>query len=128
MSTIYINILCALVTVMSNTLIKYSLSDKLVWKGELITFLFDLISNFRNPLLILALIIFITGNILWIFVITTQNFSFALPFQIALVFLINIAISYFIFNEKFTFHYVVGLVFIIIGIILISIANVSSND
>lgn len=111
MSTIYINILCALVTVMSNTLIKYSLSRKLVWKGELITFLFELISSFRNPLLIFALLIFITGNILWIFIISTQNFSFALPLQIGLVFL---------FNEQMNSYSILGMILILSGIFLIS--------
>ena len=120
MSTIYINILCALVTVMSNTLIKYSLSDKLVWKGEIITFSFDLLSNFKNPLLILALIIFITGNILWIFIISTQNFSFALPLQIALVFLFNLIVSFFLFNEQLNLFSILGMILILSGIFLIS--------
>ena len=120
MSTIYINILCALVTVMSNTLIKYTLSGKLVWKGELIIFLSDLISNFRNPLLILALIIFITGNILWIFIISTQNFSFALPLQIGLVFLFNIIVSYFLFNEQLNLFSILGMFFILSGVILVT--------
>ena len=100
MSTIYINILCALVTVISNTLIKYTLGDKLVWKGELIAFFFELISSFRNPLLIVALLIFIVGNILWIFIISTQNFSFALPLQIGLVFLFNLIVSFFYLMNK----------------------------
>ena len=100
MSNMYINILCALVTVMSNTLIKYSLSGKLVWKGELIKFLVDLVLNFRNPLLIFALLIFITGNILWIFIISTQNFSFALPVQISLVFVFNLIVSFFSLMNK----------------------------
>ena len=128
MNTIYINILCALVTVMSNTLIKYSLSDKLAWKGEIITFLFDLFSNFKNPLLILALIIFITGNILWMFIISTQNFSFALPIQIALVFLFNIIVSYFLFKESITLTYTIGVFFIFLGITLISMTNPATND
>lgn len=120
MNTMYINILCALVTVISNTLIKYSLSDKLAWKGEIITFLFDLFSNFKNPLLILALIIFITGNILWIFIISTQNFSFALPLQIALVFLFNIIVSFFLFNEQVNLYSTLGMILILSGIFLIS--------
>jgi len=120
MSTIYINILCALVTVMSNTLIKYSLSGKLTWKGELITFLVDLVLNFRNPLLILALLIFITGNILWIFIISTQNFSFALPLQIGLVFLFNFIVSIFLFNEQINSDAFLGAILILLGVMLIS--------
>jgi len=120
MSTIYINILCALVTVMSNTLIKYTLSGKLVWKGELIIFLSDLISNFRNPLLILALIIFITGNILWIFIISTQNFSFALPLQISLVFVFNLIVSFCLFNEQINSYSIIGMILILLGVVLIS--------
>ena len=120
MSTIYINILCAFVTVMSNTLIKYSLSGKLTWKGELITFLVDLVLNFRNPLLILALLIFITGNILWIFIISTQNFSFALPLQIGLVFLFNFIVSIFLFNEQINSDAFLGAILILLGVMLIS--------
>ena len=120
MSSIYINILCALVTVLSNTLIKYSLSNKLVWKGEIITFLIDLLSNFKNPLLILAMMIFITGNILWIFIISTQNFSFALPLQIALVFLFNLMVSFFLFNEQLNLFSMLGILFILLGIFLIT--------
>jgi drug/metabolite transporter (DMT)-like permease len=105
---------------MSNTLVKYSLSGKLVWKGELIKFLFDLISNFRNPLLILALSMFITGNILWIFIISTQNFSFALPLQIALVFLFNLIVSFFLFNEQVNLYSILGMILILSGIFLIS--------
>jgi drug/metabolite transporter (DMT)-like permease len=128
MKLIYLNLICALLTVTTNTLFKYILKENLVWKDSVLTFALDLFYNFKNPLLVLTLFIFILTNSLWIFILSTQNLSFALPFQIALVFLISIAFSYFIFNEKFTFHYVVGLVFIIIGIILISIANESSND
>jgi drug/metabolite transporter (DMT)-like permease len=116
----YINILCALVTVMSNTLIKYSLSGKLVWKGELIKFLVDLVLNFRNPLLIFALLIFITGNILWIFIISTQNFSFALPVQISLVFVFNLIVSFFLFNEQINSYSILGMILILLGVILTS--------
>ena len=128
MSTIYINILCALVTVMSNTLIKYSLSGKLVWKGELITFLYELISNFRNPLLIFALLIFITGNILWIFIISTQNFSFALPLQIGLVFLFNLIVSFFLFNEQLNLFSILGMILILSGISLLTIKSSYINQ
>ena len=120
MSNMYINILCALVTVMSNTLIKYSLSGKLVWKGELIKFLVDLVLNFRNPLLIFALLIFITGNILWIFIISTQNFSFALPVQISLVFVFNLIVSFFLFNEQINSYSILGMILILLGVILTS--------
>ena len=116
----YINILCALVTVMSNTLIKYSLSGKLVWKGELIKFLVDLVLNFRNPLLIFALLIFIAGNILWIFIISTQNFSFALPVQISLVFVFNLIVSFFLFNEQINSYSILGMILILLGVILTS--------
>ena len=128
MSNIYINILCALVTVMSNTLIKYSLSGKLVWKGELITFLYELISNFRNPLLIFALLIFITGNILWIFIISTQNFSFALPLQIGLVFLFNLIVSFFLFNEQLNLFSILGMILILSGISLLTIKSSYINQ
>ena len=120
MSNMYINILCALVTVMSNTLIKYSLSGKLVWKGELIKFLVDLVLNFRNPLLIFALLIFIAGNILWIFIISTQNFSFALPVQISLVFVFNLIVSFFLFNEQINSYSILGMILILLGVILTS--------
>ena len=123
MSTIYINILCALVTVISNTLIKYTLGDKLVWKGEPIAFFFDLLLNFKNPLLIVALLIFIVGNILWIFIISTQNFSFALPLQIGLVFLFNIVVSYFLFNEQLNTFSILGVIFIFTGISLLTIKS-----
>jgi len=128
MNLIYLNILCALLTVTTNTLFKYKLQGNLVWKDSVLTFALDLFYNFKNPLLVLSLFIFILTNSLWIFILSTQNLSFALPFQIALVFLISIVFSYFIFNEKFTFQYLVGLIFVVIGIILISIANESSND
>ena len=105
---------------MSNTLIKYSLSGKLVWKGELIKFLVDLVLNFRNPLLIFALLIFITGNILWIFIISTQNFSFALPVQISLVFVFNLIVSFFLFNEQINSYSILGMILILLGVILTS--------
>ena len=128
MKLIFLNIICALLTVTTNALFKYILKENLVWKDSVLTFALDLFYNFKNPLLVLSLFIFILTNSLWIFILSTQNLSFALPFQIALVFLISIVFSYFIFNEKFTFQYLVGLIFVVIGIILISIANESSND
>jgi drug/metabolite transporter (DMT)-like permease len=96
------------------------LSNKLVWKGEPIAFLFDLLLNLKNPLLIVALLIFITGNILWIFIISTQNFSFALPLQIGLVFLFNIIVSYFLFNEQLNLFSILGMFFILSGVILVT--------
>lgn len=128
MQLIYLNILCALLTVTTNTIFKYTLKGKLVWKDSFLTFALDLLYNFKNPLLILSLFIFILTNALWVFILSTQNLSFALPFQIALVFITSALSSYIVFNEEFTFHYIIGIIFILLGIILISISNESSND
>jgi len=64
----------------------------------------------------IAIIIYGMTSITWIWILGKVELSKAYPFM-ALAFLFVPLISYYVFNEKLTSHYILGVLLIVIGVI-----------
>ena len=84
-----------------------SISDKAYF---LIKFMFD-------PFLLSGFLSAFIASLFWVAVMTKFDLSFAYPFM-SLSFVLVLILSAFLFSEPFTVNKVVGLVFIVIGVII----------
>ena len=81
-------------------------------------FLFSF-SMLFNPYIVIALILTLLAQLSWMIAMTKFDISYAYPFTI-LGFILILVLSSFLFKEPITWQKIVGLVFIIIGIIISS--------
>ena len=120
MTNISIIFFCAILMVLSNTLLKRVLTDSgIIWEGKIFNWLHQFILLLKKPLMWYAITAFITANLLWVFILSSQKMNIAYPLQITLVFALTTIVSLYIFEEKLNHSGIIGLVSIIIGIILL---------
>ena len=120
MTNISINFFCAILMVLSNTLLKRVLTDSgIIWEGKIFNLLHQFILLLKKPLMWYAITAFISSNLLWVFILSSQKMNIAYPLQITLVFALTTIVSLYIFEEKLNHSGIIGLVSIIIGIILL---------
>jgi multidrug transporter EmrE-like cation transporter len=106
--------------VLSNTLLKRVLTDSgIIWEGKIFNWLHQFILLLKKPLMWYAITAFISANLLWVFILSSQKMNIAYPLQITLVFALTTIVSLYIFEEKLNHSGIIGLVSIIIGIILL---------
>ena len=117
---ISINIFCAALMVFSNTLLKFTLKNSsITWNGKLIDWLYQFAFLLKKPSMWCAIILFVFSNLLWVFILSYQKMSVAYPLQITLVFVFSTIITFFIFDERISYSGIIGLIFIISGILLL---------
>lgn len=117
---ISINIFCASLMVFSNALLKLSLKNSsIAWNGKLIDWLYQFAFLLKKPSMWCAIILFVFSNLLWVFILSYQKMSVAYPLQITLVFVFSTIITFFIFDERISYSGIIGLIFIISGILLL---------
>ena len=120
MTNISIIFFCAILMVLSNTLLKRVLTDSgIIWEGKIFNWLHQFILLLKKPLMWYAITAFISANLLWVFILSSQKMNIAYPLQITLVFALTTIVSLYIFEEKLNHSGIIGLVSIIIGIILL---------
>ncbi len=83
------------------------------------TILSDIIRIIKIPEIMIGLIFFGTSFLLWIKVLTKAELSYAYP-MVSLGYIIVITLSYFLFDESFTYTKMVGISFIIIGVFILN--------
>jgi uncharacterized membrane protein len=74
---------------------------------------------FFDPYLLSGLASAFIASLFWLMAMTKFEISYAYPFM-SLAFVLVLIFSVFVFNESLTLHKILGLVFIIIGIIITS--------
>jgi len=117
---ISVNIFCAALMVFSNTLLKFTLKNSsIAWNGKLIDWLYQFAFLLKKPSMWCAIILFVFSNLLWVFILSYQKMSVAYPLQITLVFVFSTIITFFIFDERISYSGIIGLIFIISGILLL---------
>ena len=117
---ISVNIICAALMVFSNTLLKFTLKNSsIAWNGRLIDWLYQFAFLLKKPSMWCAIILFGFSNLLWVFILSYQKMSVAYPLQITLVFVFSTIITFFIFDERISYSGIIGLIFIISGILLL---------
>ena len=99
-------------------LFRLALKDRLVWTGSILGFMKTCGAALAQPLFLVALVVFVMANALWLFVISSQKLSIAYPLQISLVIVLNTLTSFFVFSEKISPQGIVGLVLVLAGIFL----------
>lgn len=72
-----------------------------------------------NPVIILAILLYIAGALLWMVVLSRENLSFAYPI-LATSYIFVVILSKFIFNEPVGFARIIGAITIFAGVILIT--------
>ena len=120
LKSILINIACAAMAVLANSLLKQSLQGRLSWKGSVPALLWDSLTMLQYPLVWLGAAAFIAANLLWLFILATQRMSVAYPLQLSLVILFSFLISVVFFSETISFRGFAGLAFLLVGIVLIA--------
>lgn len=81
-------------------------------------FIFALTMLF-NPYIIISLILTLLAGLTWMIAMTKFDLSYAYPFT-TLGFVLILIFSVFLFNEPLTIHKIIGLFFIITGLIISS--------
>ena len=117
-SNVLWNIVCALLAVSSNAILKGTLQGSLAWKGSMIALMMDFLKILKNPQAWLGITAFIGANLLWLNILATQRMSTAYPLQLSLVFLFSTMISIVIFSERVTSQGVFGMVLVLAGVLL----------
>ena len=74
---------------------------------------------FLDPYLMSGLASAFIASLFWLMAMTKFEISYAYPFM-SLAFILVMVFSVFVFNESLTYHKILGLVFIVIGIIITS--------
>ena len=72
-----------------------------------------------NPFVIAGLVGFFISMLIWLYVLSRMELSFAYPF-VALNYVLILFASYFLFKETITLHKIIGVVVIIIGVYLVA--------
>ena len=82
----------------------------------------NILSLAANPWFYGAMLCYGASTLLWIYLLQKLPLSYAYPF-VAIGFVLIPIFSFFIFNEVLKFQYFVGVVFIILGILFISLTG-----
>ena len=72
-----------------------------------------------NPFIIAGIAGFFISMLIWLYVLSRMELSFAYPF-VALNYVLILFGSYFLFRETITLHKIIGVVVIIIGVYLVA--------
>lgn len=104
--------------------------SQLIIKWKMATFTFDstatmydkflfAFSMLINPYIIISLLLTLMAGLAWMIAMTKFDISYAYPFTM-LGFALVLVLSSFLFNEPITWHKVIGLVLITVGIMVSS--------
>ena len=105
---------------LSTALFRFALDGPFHWKGSVAVLLGDLIGLLGNFRFLVALLVFVLANVLWLLVLGSQKLSLAYPIQLGLVLAMNTAISCMVFRESITTAAWLGIVLVAIGVVLIT--------
>ncbi|WP_373155649.1 EamA family transporter [Clostridium sp. AUH-JLR23] len=86
--------------------------------GKEITSLIDMIRLMFSPIVLIALCLYAGTTMLWLYILSKVDISFAYPIQ-ALAFPVVMIVSAFIFHEQIPMLRWVGVIIIFIGVLLV---------
>lgn len=88
---------------------------------------FDLILTiFKNPFLILGFICYGVSIIAWMAALSRTEVSFAYPF-LSIGYVVTLVLGYYFFNEAITIWKILGVSFILVGVLLIAKGGTTIN-
>lgn len=107
-------------TVSSQILLKRELAKLELENSFKINFIFQIFKEFfSNAWLFISISFYFLASLTWILALTKFNLSFAYPFSIISYLLVFLFATFYL-NETSNFYNLIGVVFIIIGLLLIS--------
>ena len=115
-----VNVACAALATASSSLLKHCVQGRIQLGGSAFSILNQIVSLFQSPAMWLALCAIVGNNILWLYILSQQPMSVALPIQVSLVFLLTTLVSVMVFSERLTASGLLGIVFVVTGVILVS--------
>ena len=115
-----VNVACAALATASSSLLKHCVQGLIQLGGSAFSILNQIVSLFQSPAMWLALCAMVGNNILWLYILSQQPMSVALPIQVSLVFLLTTLVSVMVFSERLTASGLLGIVFVVTGVILVS--------
>ncbi len=108
---------CILFTIYGQLVLKWRMNLKGDLPVEIIDKLFFMAKLFIDPWLVSGFVAAFIASLFWMAAMTRFELSFAYPFM-SLSFILVFVLSIFIFGETFTWGKLVGLIFIIGGLII----------
>lgn len=111
----------SLVSAASTAILRYALKDRFVWKGSAVGLLKDTVHLLTEPVFLLAVAVFVLANLLWMMVLGSTKVAVAYPVQVGLVLCWNAIIAYYVLAEGLSVVGMIGLLFVIIGVVLLLI-------
>jgi multidrug transporter EmrE-like cation transporter len=115
-----VNVACAALATASSSLVKHCVQGRIQFEGSAFSKLNQIVSLFQSPVMWLALCAMVGNNILWLYILSQQPMSVAFPIQVSLVFLLTTVVSVTVFSEQLTAYGLLGIAFIVTGVILVS--------
>jgi len=70
---------------------------------------------------ILGFIFYAIGFALWMIILSKFKLNIAFPIAMSLFFIVSSLGSYFLLNEEFSFKLIIGIIFCLVGIIIINV-------
>lgn len=119
MNQFIINVICALLAVISTSLFKVLLVGKLNFNGNIYVLATQLTTILCMPLIWIALAMFAMSQVLWLYILSTQKLSIAYPLQLALTISSITIVAHFFFREPIHLKGVFALCLIFLGIALL---------
>lgn len=117
------NLLTILISILMNTvgqiLLKIGSQKLKVLSLAPSTLFSDLLRLFQTPEIMLGLLLFGAGFLLWVKVLTRNELSYAYP-MVSLSYVLVVIASYFLFNEPLTITKGLGVGVIILGVVFIN--------
>lgn len=98
-------------------LVSGQLLFKISAKSFNISSLKDLFLIFTSPILILAILLYGVATLLWVYILSKIDISFAYPIQ-SLALPVIIIISSFLFQETLTTNKLIGVIIICLGVFI----------
>jgi len=118
-STILYTVLYAVLNVSGAAIIKKQL------QLTPITRINDYVQLMLNVKVVAAFLLIVISALVMFKALSTNSFTFVVPLATGINFLLTIAVGYYLFNDQFSVVKVSGIIFILTGIILLSIGEKS---
>ncbi|ANE49253.1 hypothetical protein [Flavisolibacter tropicus] len=113
---VYIS-LYAILNVSGSAIIKWQL------KGRVLQGLNDWIQFLWNPSFMAAFVMILASALVLFKALSFNNFSLIIPVATGLNFLLTVLVGYFLFQDKLSYLSFIGFLFIISGVIILSLNN-----
>jgi multidrug transporter EmrE-like cation transporter len=116
----FVNFACAILATVSNSLLKQAVKNRINFGDSASSGLLSIFALLRFPTFWVSVIFFVAANVLWLHILSVQTMSVAFPLQVSLVLVMTTFVSVTMFSEPISPSGILGMIFVIVGIVLVS--------